>query len=227
MSAALVRWELQAAMISDAEPILAASFLWKPTLTLSLSARWAKQGPSGPGPNRAGLAELTAYAWKSMDTNHQEISTQSRRWDPWLLFPPLQTVSFSITIHSSPFHQRSYRFRDCNRSREISQSTEIMKNICCLREVVNALGWQNVITLFTRVMSPDTCGTELIQLTCCQRMKAIKPSESQCIIKMQILWALCSSNWIISNYMSQKSGIYTVYVAKSSTSPQIQIYMNC
>lgn len=40
---------------------------------------------------------------------------------------------------------------------------------------------------------------------------------------MQILWALGSSNWIISNYMLQKSGIYTVRVAKSSTSPQIYI----
>lgn len=33
---------------------------------------------------------------------------------------------------------------------------------------------------------------------------------------MQILRALCSSNWIISNYLSQKSGINTVYHTEST-----------
>lgn len=50
--------------------------------------------------------------------------------------------------------------------------------------------------------SPQCCGTELTQLTCCQRMKVINPSESKCIIKMQILRARYNSKWIISNYLS-------------------------
>ena len=52
--------------------------------------------------------------------------------------------------------------------------------------------------------SPQCCGTELTQLTCCQRMKVINPGESKCIIKMQILGAPYNSKWIISNYLSKK-----------------------
>lgn len=44
--------------------------------------------------------------------------------------------------------------------------------------------------------SPQCCGTELAQLTCCQSMKVIIPSETKCIIKMQILGAL--NGWWIT-----------------------------
>lgn len=161
-------------MISDAQQIPPPSFLWKPSLIPLPSAHAElSRVPNGLEFTWAtARTELTGRARESIDANHWETSTKN----------DTGSASEVLGYAWAPLQP------NCGRSLEVSsRSVSAAKK----RAIWEYKGVRYVIHT-----SPQCCGTELAQLTCCQSMKVIIPSETKCIIKMQILGAL--NGWWIT-----------------------------
>lgn len=155
------------------------------TNSLSPCRRRAKQGSQRSGFTPTTVrAELTGRAPESIDANHRETSTKN------------DTGSACETL--------GYAWGPLQPNREIPWSIE-QRVECKLRQErqrsQKKATWENKRAHYISQTSPQCCRTELAQLTCCQSMKVIIPSETKRIIKMQILGALRNSKWMM-NYLS-------------------------